>query len=142
MKQYTGTKVINAKPMNRKEYSDLRGWLVPVDENANDDGYLVEYVDGGQANHPAYKGYISWSPKDVFERAYKSSSTPTDRMQLELDQLHGRMDKLGGFISKQKPDFLTNEEWDLLHEQADIMAKYYNVLNTRLTIAKSKEQGQ
>lgn len=68
--QYIGTKLINAWPMTRLAYNELRGWPLPDDENGADDGYLVEYQDGGKANHPAYAGYISWSPKDVFERAY------------------------------------------------------------------------
>lgn len=72
MQKYIGTKTINAKPMTRLEYNELRGWTVPPDENPSDDGYLVEYVDGGQANHPDYAGYISWSPKAVFERAYQA----------------------------------------------------------------------
>lgn len=71
MQRYICHKEVNAKPMNRKDYNTLRGWVVPADENPNDEGYLVEYIDGGQANHPDYKGYISWSPKDVFERGYK-----------------------------------------------------------------------
>ena len=71
MKPYIGTKLINAIDMTRAAYNILRGWELPADENGDDAGYLVEYVDGGQANHPNFKGYISWSPKDVFERAYK-----------------------------------------------------------------------
>lgn len=67
---YVGTKVVHATPMNRLEYNKLRGWSVPSDENPEDPGYLVEYTDGGQANHPDYKGYISWSPKEVFEKSY------------------------------------------------------------------------
>jgi hypothetical protein len=74
MRQYIGTKIINAVPMNRLEYNKLRGWEVPADENPFDDGYLVEYVDGGKPNHPGYAGYISWSPKDVFERAYQPTA--------------------------------------------------------------------
>ena len=70
-KTYIGTKKILATPMNRKEYNDYRGWEVPEDENPDDEGYLVEYVDGGKSNHPDHAGYISWSPKDVFERAYR-----------------------------------------------------------------------
>lgn len=80
MKRYIGTKVINAMPMTRDEYNERRGWTVPADENPDDPGYLVEYVDGGQANHPDFAGYISWSPKDVFERAYR----PTQGMTLGL----------------------------------------------------------
>ena len=71
MNRYIGTKLINAKPMNRAEYNALRGWDVPADENPDDAGYLVEYVDGGKANHPDFAGYISWSPADVFDRAYR-----------------------------------------------------------------------
>lgn len=70
----------------------------------------------------------------------KTGGTPIDRMQIELDELHERMDKLGAFISKPKPDFLDDNEWALLHEQAEHMAQYYNVLNTRLAIAQSKQK--
>ena len=71
MKRHIGTKLINAKPMTRAEYNIFRGWGLPADENGFDDGFLVEYVDGGAANTEEYSGYVSWSPKDVFERAYK-----------------------------------------------------------------------
>lgn len=70
---YIGTKVINAKPMNRLEYNLLRGWQLPTNENGFDDGYLVEYTDRieNPPHVPGFKGYISWSPKEVFERAYR-----------------------------------------------------------------------
>lgn len=71
MQSYYGTKLLNAKPMTRTEYNKFRGWELPSDENGADEGYLVEYTDGGKANHPDFKGYISWSPKDVFEAAYQ-----------------------------------------------------------------------
>ena len=70
MTLYIGTKIIKAKPMNRKEYYDLRGWTVDPSE-AKYDGYLVEYE--GESNHPDFKGYISWSPKHVFESSYRQS---------------------------------------------------------------------
>ena len=84
MNRYIGTKALNAKPMTRQAYNNLRGWEVPADENPADDGYLVEYIDGGQANHPDFDGYISWSPKDVFERAYRRSDGLTFGNALEL----------------------------------------------------------
>ena len=71
MQNYIGVKEIKAIHMTRAEYNDYRGWKVPEDENPNDEGFLVEYLDGGQSNHPDHAGYISWSPKDVFERAYR-----------------------------------------------------------------------
>lgn len=74
-KTYEGTKRVHARPMTRCEYNAYRGWEVPADENPADDGYLVEYLDGGKSNHPNHAGYISWSPKDVFERSYKELPT-------------------------------------------------------------------
>ena len=71
MQKYIGVKEIKAIPMNRGDYNAYRGWEIPADENPDDDGFLVEYIDGGQANHPGHAGYISWSPKAVFERAYR-----------------------------------------------------------------------
>lgn len=77
MQKYIGTKEIKAKPMSRGEYNKLRGWEVPADENPNDDGYLVEYVNN-KKNHPNFDGYISWSPKNVFEAAYQNISEGFD----------------------------------------------------------------
>lgn len=71
MKQYLGVKRINATPMTRQAYNNFRGWELPSDEDGSDKGYLVEYVDGGKANTAEYAGYVSWSPKDVFDRAYR-----------------------------------------------------------------------
>lgn len=61
--------------MTRQAYNDLRGWTVPADENPNDDGFLVEYLDGGKANVDGFAGYVSWSPADVFNRVYKPTTS-------------------------------------------------------------------
>lgn len=60
MNYYMGFKLIKAEPMNRGEYNKYRGWTIPEDENPLDEGYLVRYNDD----------YVSWSPKEVFEKAY------------------------------------------------------------------------
>jgi len=75
MSKFIGTKEIDAKPMTRQEYNDFRGWELPADENGADEGFLVEYIDGGQANTEEYTGYVSWSPKNVFERAYNPNGS-------------------------------------------------------------------
>ena len=80
MKQHIGVKLINAKPMTRQEYNDFRGWQLPADENGADEGYLVEYLDGGKGNTDLYAGYVSWSPAEVFNRAYR----PTDGLTFGL----------------------------------------------------------
>lgn len=71
MQHYFGTKQVMVRPMTRHAYNEYRGWTVPENENPLDDGYLVEYLDGGMPNDPRHQGYISWSPQDVFERSYQ-----------------------------------------------------------------------
>lgn len=73
MQQYIGTKVIKAKPMTLGEYRGYRKWAIGENEIESTLGYLVEYTDGDESNHPDHEGYISWSPADVFERAYRQT---------------------------------------------------------------------
>jgi hypothetical protein len=68
---YIGTKVIYAKPCTRYEYLELRQWKLPDNEDGNDEGYLLEYTDKAENVLAPFTGYVSWSPKDVFERAYR-----------------------------------------------------------------------
>ena len=95
MQQYIGVKLINAKPMTRGDYNAFRGWTVPADENPADDGYLVEYLDGGKGNTDLYEGYVSWSPKDVFERAYGPTSGMTFGLALEAMKRGERVARVG-----------------------------------------------
>lgn len=71
MQKFYGTKRIAALPMTRLEYNQFRKWELPSNENGADEGYLVEYLDGGKPNVEGYAGYVSWSPKEQFEAAYQ-----------------------------------------------------------------------
>jgi hypothetical protein len=73
MGTFIGTKSLMATPMTKGDYNRYRGWEMPSNEEASEQGYLVEYLDGGQANHIGHIGYISWSPKEVFEKSYQQS---------------------------------------------------------------------
>lgn len=93
MNTFFGTKQIMARAMTRQEYNDYRGWELPADENGADAGFLVEYTDGGQANHPDHVGYISWSPAAVFANAYKANGAMNFGHALEAL-------KSGGYVSR------------------------------------------
>lgn len=95
MHQYIGTKLIRAQAMSRAEYNDYRGWELPANESGDDLGFLVEYLDGGQSNHPNHSGYISWSPADVFSRAYRPATGLTFGMALEALKLGERVARAG-----------------------------------------------
>ena len=127
MKHYVGTKQILAKPMTRQEYNDYRGWTLP---------------DGGAANHPDHKGYISWSPKDVFDKAYKQHDDNfIGRMELEYDQLNERTDKLRAFINSDGFCALSEVQQDLLRAQHLSMNDYRGLLNQRIVLEMEDRQG-
>lgn len=73
MEKYIGTKEIQATEMLLGDYNNYRGWKIPDNEDPKRDGYLVRYSDG----------YQSWSPKEVFEEAYRRTSGMTFGLAIE-----------------------------------------------------------
>ena len=92
---YIGTKMIKAIAMTRAAYNAYRGWELPADENGADEGFLVEYLDGGKANHPNHVGYISWSPAEVFANSYRATSGMPFGLAIEALKLGQRVARAG-----------------------------------------------
>lgn len=95
MKKFIGAKLITAVAMNRAAYNDYRGWELPKNENGLDEGYLVEYCDGGKSNDPRHIGYISWSPKEQFENAYRETSGMSFGLAVEALKKCGKVARAG-----------------------------------------------
>ena len=74
MKKYIGTKIIEAEQAVRLDGKHVQpnDWPIPNDA-AVEEGYRVVYPDG----------YESWSPKDVFEEAYRSANGLTFGLAIE-----------------------------------------------------------
>jgi hypothetical protein len=71
MEKYLGVKVINAESATKYDYEmNIKG--VDCKED-NQEGYIVIYEDG----------YVSWSPKDVFEKAYRRIDNLTFGLAVE-----------------------------------------------------------
>jgi hypothetical protein len=95
MKRHIGTKIILATAMTLGDYNAKRGWTPPEGEDQTADGYLVEYTDGGKPNHPAHAGYISWSPKEQFEKAYRHTDGLNFGLALEALKNGHRISRKG-----------------------------------------------
>lgn len=142
-KTYIGTKVIHAVPMTRLEYNRLRRWTLPEDEDGNDQGYLVQYADGQETNVEGFGGYVSWSPKDVFEGSYKPVKTPRpttylERMEQERLELHERHTRLQVFTQSNTFHNDTDEaDQEDLMSQVSAMKLYLEILDRRIVRAKT-----
>ena len=134
MEQYLGVKLISAEKcwgLNNK-------CVDPNSERCGKevDGYKVVYEDG----------YTSWSPKDIFEKAYKQIKTLNfkvkfdgenseykNRVIQEAAELQEKIDKLELFI-KNNPVYqsLVEEEQLRLIQQFRAMQYYLTVLVERI----------
>ena len=71
MDKYIGVKLVEAEPMTKRDfYEKVKG--VDFDED-NQHGYKVVYPDG----------YVSWSPKNAFEKAYMQI-IPNPRLKTDV----------------------------------------------------------
>lgn len=62
MKKYIGVKLVEAEPMSQWVFRTQQSKSLDVPDYVDDDkpGYKVVYPDG----------YVSWSPKEIFDNAY------------------------------------------------------------------------
>lgn len=54
------------------------------------------------------------------------------RVVAEQTKLEEDTDKLRTFLEQDRPDFVTELQWDLMVQQYGIMMAYINVLNKRI----------
>jgi hypothetical protein len=143
MDKYIGVKLVEAAPAFRKD-----GKVYLLDESAPsildpvEDGYKVVYPDG----------YVSWSPKSVFEDAYqkttdikfgldiiKGMNSPDykERFKAEYLQLKIRAEGLAAMLEKYKAgtlNFKPSCSYDLLNGQLRVMTQYKMTLEERARI--------
>ena len=131
MKKYIGTKLIEAEAMTLGDFVQKTGrnpYGKRIDNHEEtEQGYHVRYEDG----------YESWSPKDVFERAYKVAETPLDRMCIEYNELMEKYNKLVLFLGRKEAVEIAGEMQVALMEQQKIeMHDYLLTLRTRIELMK------
>ena len=132
MTQYTGTKTIKACPMSLGEAEKVLGRHIDssaVENRETSEGYLVEYEGG----------YRSWSPKEVFDKAYRVSETHLDRMKLELEEVEERYLKGRKFTFSQEFRKLSDKKRDALRKQLDSMENYLYLLSRRIELETEPE---
>lgn len=127
MKKYIGTKTVSATPAWRVD-----GKVYPKDGQVprcmnREDGYKVVYEDG----------YESWSPKEVFEKAYKVADTFLDRLHIEDAELAERYEKCNAFVDSDKFRETIREDYPafLLYLQREAMGSYLGTLHNRIEYA-------
>ena len=100
-----------------------------VENRETSEGYLVEYEGG----------YRSWSPKEVFDKAYRVSETHLDRMKLELEEVEERYLKGRKFTFSQEFRKLSDKKRDALRKQLDSMENYLYLLSRRIELETEPE---
>ncbi len=144
--KHIGVKILlNAIAMTLGEYNQVRGWEIPEGEDANDEVYLVVYeqLEGEVPNVQGYDGYVSMSPKAVFDAAYTKCEYLTDpfakselpheqRVIAEAKEVSDNLEKLSLFTFGEVFSNLPKEEQVLLKMQSNTMQCYLSILIKRI----------
>lgn len=101
MKTYVGTKTVKAEPMNELAAVEKGYARKNKDNHEWREGYHVQYTN------PDGSIYDSWSPKSVFEKAYRVAEAPADHIKIQLEELNTSFAK--GI------EFLANEGYALIY---------------------------
>lgn len=91
------------------------------------EGYHVQY------KNPDGTTYDSWSPKRVFEVAYKCADNFKDRLIIEQGELHDRIEKLTNFVKTDNFKYLKLEKRKILISQLKVMQEYEIILLQRMS---------
>lgn len=128
MKKYIGTKQVKAEPMN--ELAAVENGYARKNEDNHEwrEGYHVQYIN------PDGSTYDSWSPKNVFEKAYKCAETFLDRLEIELTELSNKQDKLNKFFDTDIFKSLPKQKQTLLQAQFGAMLAYSQILVERIRL--------
>lgn len=134
METYTGTKTVSAALVKRAWYVEYMGWELPKDEDGEELIYLVEYPEekGSKPNHPNHKGYVTMSPKDVFEKYYSKSSDWLDRVIIEERELSVKISSLSTAIDS---GLIPHSQQEIMAKQLSSMKVYHGILETRINNA-------
>lgn len=133
MKTYIGTKTVLAEPMDEVDaynHGFTRSCTI------KGEGYHIQYTN------PDGSTYDSWSPKSVFEQAYKCADNFLDRLQIEHDEVKERFDKLENLFKngfEPVADKVGASQAALLLFQRMAMKSYLEVLETRIQMLKDKQ---
>lgn len=137
MKTYIGVKIVQAEPCTLGDYNTRRGWQIPANEDPTRAGFFLKYPDG----------YVSWSPREIFNAAYrlvsaeerglvvgvKSNETFYDRLLAESQQLEERFEKLSGYLETDAFRALPDADQSDLKAQYEAMGEYRDILGRRIT---------
>ena len=131
MKKYIGTKEIKAMPMSKSE-AEVALNRKFTGATGGEEGYLVEYQDG----------YMSWSPKETFEEAYKIADTYLDRLRIEYDDVKERILKLHAFMMSEEFRELNKDKQETLENQCSAMTDYIVILGQRIDYSKMEQEAK
>ena len=141
---YVGTKKVYPTAMTRAEYYLKLELRVPLNEDATEKGYMVEYLEGGKPNTSFSNMYVSWSPKDVFDKSYfvekdKKTAEILLRLNLELKELVSKYDALTLFLDSPQATTIPSVQLKLLTIQEPVMSAYISILQLRIELIEKSE---
>lgn len=125
MKQYIGSKIVKAWPCyripvigGRYEYCKLDEVVPTCITGQPEDGYRVQYEDG----------YLSWSPKAVFEKAYRETTGLSFGLAIEAAKMGKKIARAGWNGKNQYVELATRISYECADGEI-VNALHFNIGN-------------
>ena len=111
----------------------LNGYTVTGESNCIDPAIFDQSIGETIAYENAFDKLWVILGYNEKQRWYEETVlTWVDRVKLELDDLVKKRTKLVEMLLKGKPDYISQEEWERLNKQAQVMSEYGSILMERL----------
>lgn len=112
------------------------GYTVTGVSSCIDPSIYNEEIGQQIAYNDAYDKLWSLLGYQVKQAWYESTQLSyIERVELELQDLDAKIQKLDAFLVKGKPSNISQEAWDLLQQQLDVMRTYAMILQERIVLA-------
>ena len=138
MEQFIGTKIVQAEPAHRFWMPDGEKVIVPYSEDrpqmvadavACDNGYKVVYQP---------EGYESWSPKEVFEKAYRRTDGLSFGLAVEAAKMGHKIARAGWNGKDQYVELGVNFSYEIPYSGEEHSAHHLDMGSQALVFVGTK----
>ena len=126
--------------MTKMDYYEFMEWNSPISDSEDAEGYLIEYVNGGEPNVEGFKGPIDWISEEEFEKHYGLDYSLEDNLYVELEQLREKIERVTDRL--KYCDSVKDQDdtyYKLTMQQLCYMKLYEDALRERLKLVTDDE---
>lgn len=132
---YSELQKVRVYSMTKMDYYEFMEWGTPEEGDGDTEGYLIEYINGGEPNVEGFNGPIDWISEGEFEKHYGLDYSLEDNLYVELEQLREKIERVTDRLKSCDPVKDQDDPYyKLTMQQLCYMKLYEDALRERLKL--------